>query len=158
LAAFLRAETQSVVLQVDPLGFDADEGPGLTTFVQRLFARMPRLELGAPRVERIGPELWKLECHFANLGEFATGFGEDDLALTLLGAPIVAVAVAEDGPEEQRRYQVLTQTPERVPLGSLVGGEVRWIRVVVEAAPATVVSLRLIGARAGRAEQTVTFE
>jgi hypothetical protein len=59
-----------------------------TAFLVELLERMPRLEVGAPTVTRLGPGLWRVETTVANIGRLptATRMGRTTQALP----PIVA--------------------------------------------------------------------
>jgi hypothetical protein len=108
--------------------------------VERCLTLLPRVELAQEGLERVASDTWQLDVRIQNVGIVPTSSAlarhrepQADVALRLQGAKLVATAKKPDSsaPYTEASFQV------RAPLsgGTLAGGEGRWLRLFLEAAP-----------------------
>ena len=112
----------------------------LETRLLRCLALLPRVEIKEEGLERLANDTWQLDVRIQNVGVVPTASALArhraalaDVALGLEGAKLVATAKkpASDAPYTDASFHV------RTPLsgGTLAGGEGRWLRLILEAAP-----------------------
>ena len=130
--------------------------------VERCLTLLPRVELAQEGLERLASDTWQLDVRIQNVGIVPTSSAlarhrepQADVALRLEGAKLVATAKKPDSsaPYTDASFQV------RAPLsgGTLAGGEGRWLRLFLEAAPGAEVRVMASSPWAGGSTVLVTL-
>lgn len=129
--------------------------------VQACLALLPRVELAQEAFERVAPDTWQLDLRLVNTGLVPTASAlaghrgaRADVVLALSGAKLLATAHrAQRGAEYTPEFEV--RTP--LSVGTLAGGEERWLRLLIEASSGAAVSVTASSPWAGRAELRLTL-
>jgi len=130
--------------------------------VERCLTLLPRVELAQEGIERVASDTWQLDVRIQNVGIVPTSSAlarhrdpQADVSLRLEGAKLLATAKKPDSsaPYTDASFQV------RAPLsgGTLAGGEGRWLRLFLEAAPGAEVRVMASSPWAGGSTVVVTL-
>lgn len=134
-----------------------EELPTLAARASALANLLPRVVVGAPEVERLGEDLWRVDVTLTNAGRLPSGArdgssGSARVKLELTGAGFAAAMVREEG---EVAFVPVPTREARVDLGHLDGGEQRTLRAIVRADAGSELELVLTSARAGGARVKV---
>lgn len=139
----------------------AVEGALAAERLVRLFDALPRLEVGAPSLERARPALWILECELVNRGAAGTLEGpaaqreRSSAWLDVVGAELAAVAIARGGKDAV--FEPVGARGPHVELGHLAGGETVRLRLVLRGTEGAEAKLSVRSLRAGSADVAATL-
>jgi hypothetical protein len=129
-------------------------GAGVVTRVKRCLALLPRVEIAQEGLERLGGDNWQLDVRIQNVGIVPTSSALarhnaslTDVSLRLEGAKLMATARKPSAGASYTDASFQVRTP--LSGGTLAGGEGRWLRLFLEAAPSSGVRLTTFSAWAG---------
>jgi len=121
---------------------------------------LPRLACGAPRLERLRPDLWLLDLPLRNqgvlptLGDASRRLGFPSVSMQMSGGRMVACALKGVGSES---FRALESSLESVPIGHLAGYEAQEVRIIVQAEEGAELSFSFSSSRAGSAAVGATL-
>lgn len=158
--ALIEAGPWTVETKWTPLG-DAPAGFAAAALrALEVLDGLPRLACGAPKLERLRPDLWLLDLPLRNqgllpsLGEESRRAGIPSVSMRVSGGRMVACALREAGSES---YRALHESSEIVPIGHLDGQSTRDVRIVVQAEEGAELSITFSSSRAGTEVVGVTL-
>ena len=130
------------------------------TLVEKLLGDLPRLECGAPKVERLRPDVWLVDLPLSNAGSLPTvGRGRRTSAvggvqLRASGGRVVACAVET---REAGTFEAVRGAHGAWPLGSLEGKATVAVRLVVQGDEGATLEAAFESPRSGRAHVSVSL-
>ena len=128
--------------------------------LEKILGDLPRLECGAPKVERLRPDVWLVDLPLSNAGELPTagrgnrGSGIGDVQLQASGGRVVACAVDTGA---AGTYEAVRGARGAWPLASLEGHARVAVRLVVQGEEGASLEAVFESPRSGRAHVSVSL-